>query len=103
AHEAIEFASGLDEAGLREIGRHHRMLARELADTVGELRAERSARRAMQENYQRCLDVLGQRADERLRAASRGRARLPVGEMPRSCERTGNPILDLDVEEPPSA
>jgi hypothetical protein len=61
ARDLIEFANGLDEAGLSETARRSRVVARDLLELVDELRAERSARRAAQTNYDRALAVIGRR------------------------------------------
>jgi hypothetical protein len=64
AHALTEFAHGLEEAGLIEVARRSRMVARDVLELAEALDAERSARRAMQANYERCMDVLSTRAGD---------------------------------------
>jgi hypothetical protein len=71
ARELIVFCDGLDEAGLHELARRSRVVARDLLEALTELEGERSARRAIQEQRDNAVNLLGKRADDDLR---RGRA-----------------------------
>jgi hypothetical protein len=61
ARDLLTFADGLEEAGLPEIARRSRMVARDVLELAEELTAERSARRSSQENYERARDVIARR------------------------------------------
>lgn len=63
ATELIAFTDGLDDAGMHESARRSRLVARDVLELTEALRAERSGREAAQASYQRCLDLLGERAD----------------------------------------
>jgi hypothetical protein len=61
ARDMLEFADGVEDAGHADTARRSRAVARDLLELADELRAERSARRAMQTNYERALAVIGRR------------------------------------------
>jgi hypothetical protein len=92
ARALIAFTDGLEEAGLGETARRSRVVACDVLELVEALAAERSARKAAQENYQRCLIVLGRRADEALR--------IRVHASPRHLP---NPFLGSPDDQEPSA
>lgn len=62
SRELVTFADGLDDAGMHDSARRLRLASYDVAELISWLRAERSARVAMQAKYQRCLDVLTLRA-----------------------------------------
>jgi hypothetical protein len=64
ARELIAFADGLDECGFNEIGRRSRVVARDALRLAEELKAERSTRQAIQEDRDRCLQLLANHAGE---------------------------------------
>jgi hypothetical protein len=66
ARELIEFCAGLDEAGLHEVARRSRMVARDVLDLADGLAAERSARVAIQEQRDRLVEFIGKRAHDAL-------------------------------------
>jgi hypothetical protein len=71
AREAISFGDGLEDGGMHQTARRLRLIARDVLELVPALKDERSGRMAMQANYKRCLDVLGQRADRGIEQAAR--------------------------------
>jgi hypothetical protein len=79
AREFVTFADGLDESGMHDSARRLRLATYDLNDLVDELRAERSARVAMQENYERALEVLSVRACETCSARARSAVEEAVG------------------------
>jgi thiamine monophosphate kinase len=80
AHALIDFADGLEDAGLAQTARRSRVVARLTLELVDELSAERSARRAMQTNYERCLSVL-ERRTVKAETSSVGPKRNPLGDF----------------------
>jgi hypothetical protein len=71
ARDLITFADGLEDVGLIDTARRSRVVARDLLEIVDQLRDERSARQAAQKSYERCLNVIGKRADEAMVEALR--------------------------------
>jgi hypothetical protein len=58
ARELIAFADGAEEAGLVSYAQKSRAVARDLLSIAGELRAERSARIAIQKNCELLRDMV---------------------------------------------
>ena len=67
ANELIAFMNGFEEAGLPQAARLSRVVARDLLEVLDQLYAERSVRRAMQENYERCLSIIGKAAYDQMK------------------------------------
>ena len=55
ARELIAFADGLEEGGFRDYARRSRVVARELLQCAADVRAERSARAAIQAQRDKLL------------------------------------------------
>jgi hypothetical protein len=62
AAELIVFADGAEEAGLVAYAQRARVVARETIWLVDALEGERSARRAIQEARDRCVQILANQA-----------------------------------------
>jgi hypothetical protein len=79
AREFQTFADGLDESGMHDSARRLRLAVYDVYELVDELLSERSARVAMQANYERALDVLSVRACETCSARARSAVEEEVG------------------------
>jgi hypothetical protein len=66
----LEFAAGLEDAGQVESARRLRAAADDLLRLAEELRAERAARQKIQEERDRCLDLLADRAGQAAKDAA---------------------------------
>lgn len=71
AKEAVEFSRGLDEAGLSEIARRHRVLAGDVLELAEALAAEQSARAAIQAARDNAVAILERQAGEAAARAAR--------------------------------
>jgi hypothetical protein len=67
ARELLVFCDAIEEAGLPQLARRSRLVARDLLDALEQLAAERSARVALQERCERQQAILGGRADDAMR------------------------------------
>jgi hypothetical protein len=66
ASELLVWCDALTEAGLAEVARRSRVVARDALELVAELAAERSAREALQERCELQQAILGRHAEQAL-------------------------------------
>jgi site-specific recombinase len=66
ARDLIVFADAFEDAGHPQLARRSRVVAADLLRIVGELRDEQSARRAIQADRDRALQILANHAAENL-------------------------------------
>jgi hypothetical protein len=98
ARALIAFTDGLEEPGLGETARRSRVVARDVLELAEALASERSARRASQADYKRCLDVLANAAGGALVEAS-GSTMRAVSQPPAARPELPNPFLGPDDQE----
>jgi hypothetical protein len=64
AHDLLVFCDALEEAGMPQLARRSRLVARDLLEALELLEAERSTRTALQERCRRQQAILGRRAEQ---------------------------------------